>query len=91
MMLREAFGEFVTGEVVARHDASHGTDLLEDCEIAVDARLSQRSIGCQDLSDGQRAATGLEYGDEAPAPAGEALVGLTKEASDFVLDLCADL
>ena len=91
MVLREALGEFVTGEVVARHDARHGTDLLEDREVAVDARLSQGPVGCQDLSDGQRTTTDLEHSDEASTSTGEALVGLTKEGRDFVLDLGADL
>ena len=74
VMSSEVFGQLVSREFIGRDDPAHRTNLFEDGQVSIHARLRKRRIDLADLSDGERTAPIDERLDQPASTGGVALI-----------------
>ena len=87
VMAGQVLGQFVARELVGGDDPAHCTDLFENGEIPIHARLWKRRVDLTDLADCQRLTAIDECFYEAPPTGRVALISLREKPGDFFVDI----
>ena len=86
VVLGEAFGEFVPGELVVGDDSGDDPGLFEHDQVAVDARLGEPVPGLENLRDRDRLSERFQDCHEGASPLGVALIRLPQQGGDLIVE-----
>ena len=89
VVLGQALGEFVPGELVVGDDAGDDAGLFEHDQVAVHARLGETVAGFEDLRDGDGLPDGAEGSHQGTPTLGVALIRPPEEGVDLVVEFVA--